>query len=212
MANIWPYLRKKMFKYIIIGSGFAFAAAVQPGPLLAFLLSRVAISGWRRTLPAAFAPVISDGPIAILVLLVLNRFAGGFEHILKATGGILLLYFAGSTLVGWRREKRGTASEAPSAPQTLFQAVAVNLVNPGPYLGWSLVLGPLTIEAWRQSYGQAIALVTSFYVTMVLALSLIIILFGTTSFLGSQGRSALVLASSAALAGIGVYQLLSALN
>ena len=44
------------------------------------------------------------------------------------------------------------------------------------------------------------------------ALSLIIILFGTTSVLGSQGRSALVLASSAALAGIGVYQLLSALN
>jgi threonine/homoserine/homoserine lactone efflux protein len=201
-----------MLKYIIIGSGFAFAAAVQPGPLMAFLLSRVSISGWRRTLPAAFAPVISDGPIAILVLLVLNRFAGGFEHILKAAGGILLLYFAGSTLAAWRREKTGTAMEPPSAPKTLFQAVAVNLVNPGPYLGWSLVLGPLTIEAWRQSYGHAIALVTSFYVTMVLSLSLIIILFGTTSFLGSQGRSLLMLASSAALASIGVYQLLSALN
>jgi len=123
-----------------------------------------------------------------------------------------LLYFAGSTLLAWRREKTGTALELPSAPQTLFQAVAVNLVNPGPYLGWSLVLGPLTIEAWRQSYGYAITLVTSFYVTMVLSLSLIIVLFGTTSFLGSQGRSVLMLASSAALAGIGIYQLLSALN
>lgn len=201
-----------MLKYFIIGSGFAFAAAVQPGPLMAFLLSRVAMSGWRRTLPAAFAPVISDGPIAILAILVLNRFAGGFEHILKAAGGMLLLYFAGSTLVAWRRAKTGTAAETPSAPQTLFQAVAVNLVNPGPYLGWSLVLGPLTIEAWRQSYGLAIALVTSFYVTMVISLSLIIILFGTTSFLGSQGRSVLMLVSSAALAGIGLYQLISALN
>jgi threonine/homoserine/homoserine lactone efflux protein len=201
-----------MLKYIIIGSGFAFAAAVQPGPLLAFLLSRVAISGWRRTLPAAFAPVISDGPIAILVLLVLNRIAGGFEQILKAAGGILLLYFAGSTLAAWRREETGTPMEAPSAPKTLFQAVAVNLINPGPYLGWSLVLGPLTIEALRQSCGHAITLVTSFYVTMVLSLSLIIILFGTTSFLGSRGRSALMLASSAALAGIGLYQLISALN
>ena len=201
-----------MLKYVILGSGFAFAAAVQPGPLMAFLLSRVSISGWRRTLPAAFAPVISDGPIAILALLVLNRFAGGFEPILKAAGGILLLYFAGSTLVAWRREKTGTALEPPSAPQTLFQAVAVNLVNPGPYLGWSLVLGPLTIEAWRQSYGYAITLVTSFYVTMVLSLSLIIVLFGTTSFLGPQGRGVLMLASSAALAGIGIYQLLSALN
>jgi hypothetical protein len=41
---------------------------------------------------------------------------------------------------------------------------------------------------------------------------MIIILFGTTSFLGSQGRSVLMLASSAALASIGVYQLISALN
>jgi len=201
-----------MLKYVILGSGFAFAAAVQPGPLMAFLLSRVSISGWRRTLPAAFAPVISDGPIAVLAVLVLDRFAGGFEPILKAAGGILLLYFAGSTLVAWRREKTGTASEPPSAPQTLFQAVAVNLVNPGPYLGWSLVLGPLTIEAWRLSYGYAITLVTSFYVTMVLSLSLIIVLFGTTSLLGLQGRRVLMLASSAALAGIGIYQLFSALD
>ena len=201
-----------MLKYVIIGSGFAFAAAVQPGPLMAFLLSRVSICGWRRTLPAAFAPVISDGPIAVLALLVLDRLAGGFEHMLKAAGGILLLYFAGSTLVTWRREKTGTASKPPSAPQTLFQAVAVNFVNPGPYLGWSLVLGPLTIEAWRQSHGYAITLVTSFYVTMVLSLSLIIVLFGTTSLLGLQGRRVLMLASSAALADIGIYQLFSALD
>jgi hypothetical protein len=55
-------------------------------------------------------------------------------------------------------------------------------------------------------------LVTSFYITIVLSLSLVIILLGTTSFLGSRGRSALMLTSSAALAGIGVYQLFSALN
>jgi len=198
-----------MFKYILIGGGYAFAAAVQPGPLLAFFFSRVAVSGWRRTLPAALAPVISDGPIAVLALLALNRFAGGFEHMLKAAGGILLLYFALKTFLTWRREKIGISQEAPSAPRTLFQAVAVNLVNPGPYLGWSLVLGPLAIEAWGQSHGHAVALVASFYVSMVLSLAMIILLLGTSSFLGSKGRRALILVSSAALAGIGVYQLLS---
>lgn len=201
-----------MLKYFTLGCGFAFAAAVQPGPLLAFLFSRVTISGWRRTLPAALAPVISDGPIAILVLIVLNRFGGDFVNILKFAGGILLLYFAGKTLSVWRREKTGTATEAPSAPKTLFQAVAVNLVNPGPYLGWSLVLGPLTIEAWNQSYGHAITLVTTFYVSMVLFLSIIIFFFGTTSLLGPRGKRNLTLTSSAALAGIGVYQILSVLK
>ena len=201
-----------MLKYFFLGCGFAFAAAVQPGPLLAFLFSRVTISGWRRTLPAAFAPVISDGPIAILVLFVLNRFGGGFVNILKAAGGILLLYFAGKTLFAWRQEKTGSALKAPSAPRTLFQAVAVNLVNPGPYLGWSLVLGPLAIEAWKQSYGNAIILVTTFYVSMVLFLSIIIILFGTTSLLGHRGKRALMLAAAAALTCIGIYQILSALK
>ncbi len=32
-----------MIENMIIGGGFAFAAAVQPGPLQAFLLSRVAV-------------------------------------------------------------------------------------------------------------------------------------------------------------------------
>jgi len=199
-----------MLKYILIGGGFAFAAAAQPGPLQAFLLSRVAVGGWKRTLPAAFAPVISDGPIAVLVLVVLNRVAGGFEHILKFAGGILLLYFAGSALAAWRRDKAGTEMEAPSAPRTLLQAVSVNLVNPGPYLGWSLVLGPLAIEAWNESAGYAIVLIASFYVTMVLSLGLFILLLGTTSFLGPRGRRALLFASSVALASIGVYQLVSA--
>lgn len=200
-----------MLKYVFLGGSIAFAAAVQPGPLQAFLLSRVAASGWRRTLPAALSPVISDGPIALLVLLVLHRLAGGFENLLKAAGGLVLLYFAWRTLAAWRSVQRGATVEAPSAPRTLIQAVAVNLVNPGPYLGWSLVLGPLAIEAWRLSPGCAVALVASFYASMVATLALTIVLFGATSVLGPKGRRVLLLASSLVLAGLGGYQLISAL-
>ncbi len=201
-----------MLKYIIIGSGFAFAAAAQPGPLQAFLLSRVAASGWRRTLPASLAPLISDGPIAVLILLVLHRLPDGFEDFLKAAGGILLLYFAVRAFLEWRREKDGAAMEAHSAPRTLFQAVAVNMVNPGPYLGWSLILGPLAIEAWRQTPAHAVALVAAFYISMVFSLALFILLLGTTSFLGPRGRRGLLLASSVALAALGVFQLVSVLG
>jgi len=58
---------RTMVEYIIIAAGFAFAAAAQPGPLQAFLLSRVVSAGWKQTLPAAFAPLISDVccPLAI---------------------------------------------------------------------------------------------------------------------------------------------------
>jgi len=83
-----------MIESIFIGSGFAFAAAVQPGPLQAFLLSKVAQSGWRRTLPASLAPLLSDIPIALLMLFFLNNISTAIYGVLKVSGGILLLYYA----------------------------------------------------------------------------------------------------------------------
>lgn len=201
-----------MLEYIIIGGGFAFAAAVQPGPLQAFLISRVAADGWRRTLPAAIAPLISDGPIAVVVLTLLHHVARGFESFLRGIGGVVFLCFAIKTFLEWRRAKRGAAEEAQSSPRTLLQAVAVNTVNPGPYLGWSLVLGPVALEAWARGPAYAVALVASFYVVMVSSLALFILLLGTTSFLGPRGRRGLLLASSFALAAIAVYSFWSAVT
>ena len=89
-----------MLEYIVIGGGFAFAAAAQPGPLQAFLISRVAADGWRRTLPAAFAPLVSDGPIAVVVLTLLHQVARGFESCLKGVGGIFHLEVDGSDVTG----------------------------------------------------------------------------------------------------------------
>ena len=200
-----------MLEYVVIGCAYAFAAALQPGPLQAFLLVRVAADGWRRTLPASLAPVLSDGPIALFVLVVLHRMSAEVGQVLRGLGGIALLYLAASTLRTWRRSREGGVVETQSAPQTLARAVGVNLINPGPYVGWSLVLGPLAIEAWRQSPGQAVALVVAFYVTIVLTLALFILLLGTSSFLGPRGRRGMLLASAAAMAAIGIYQLLSLL-
>jgi threonine/homoserine/homoserine lactone efflux protein len=199
-----------MFQYIAIGAGFAFAAAAQPGPLQVFLLSRVAAAGWRRTLPAALAPLISDGPIALLVLLLLHNVARGFESFLKGAGGIVLLYFAARTFLDWRRANQETEQPGPSAPRTLFHAVAVNIVNPGPYIGWSLVLGPLVQESWAQNPGYSIALIFSFYFVMIGSLALFIVLLGTTKYLGPRGRRRLLLAASFVLAGIGIYSIYSA--
>ena len=198
-----------MLKYIVVGGGFAFAAAVQPGPLQAFLLSRVASSGWRRTLPAAFAPVLSDIPIALVVLTVLHRVAGGFERFLRGAGGVVLLVFAVTAFLEWRRAAAGIPFSGRSAPRTLLDAVVVNIVNPNPYIAWSLVLGPLALEAWAEAPSKAIALVASFYLVMVLGLAAFILLVGATSYLGPRGRRALLLASSVVLAALGVWSLVS---
>src|SRR5512141_2895657 len=112
-------------EYLFVGCGFAMAAALQPGPLQAFLFSRVTRSGWVRTLPAALAPVLSDGPIAALVLLVLVRVPAAAQAVLQAGGGVLLLYLAGAAYRDWRRDRDAPVHDAAaSAPRTIAQAVA----------------------------------------------------------------------------------------
>jgi threonine/homoserine/homoserine lactone efflux protein len=200
-----------MLEYIIIGSGFAFTAAIQPGPLQAFLLSSVAKRGWIRTLPACLAPLLSDGPIVLLVLLVLNHVPATASRFLQAAGGILLLYLAWASYRQWREQASSTEIEDGSVPSSLLQAAAVNILNPNPYLAWSLVLGPTLLEAWRESPGNAAAFMLAFYATMVIVLAGIIVLLGTTRFLGPRGRRALVLVSAIILAALGLYQLISSL-
>jgi len=199
-----------MLEYVIVGSGFAVAAAAQPGPLQTFLLCRVAERGWRSTLPAAFSPLLSDGPIALLVMLVLGQLPGALTPVLRAAGGVLLLYLAGSALLQWRRGAIGVADSASGGPRTLLQAATVNLLNPNPYLGWSLVLGPTLLKAWSVAPVNGVVLLVSFYGTMVGALATTIVLLGTTRFLGPRGRQTLVPISALALGALGIYQLVAA--
>jgi threonine/homoserine/homoserine lactone efflux protein len=200
-----------MTESIIIGAGFAFAAAVQPGPLLAFLLSRVAENGWKRTLPAALSPLLSDGPIALVVLAVLKRLPREMDSLLQAAGGVFLLVLAAASYRRWKLASTAGSAEKGSGPPTLVQAALVNVLNPGPYLGWSLVLGPAAMNAWGRSPASAVVLIAVFYATMVTMLGLIIFAFGATSLLGPGGRRKLVLASTITLAALGVYLLVEAL-
>jgi threonine/homoserine/homoserine lactone efflux protein len=200
-----------MIEYILFGSGYAFAAAVQPGPLQAFFLSSVAQRGWKRTLPAAFAPLISDGPIAILTLFVLNQIPEAMSKTLQAVGGVFLIYLAWGSYRQWKRSAASDIETVTSAPQTLFKAVVVNILNPHPYIGWTLVLGPAFLDAWGQNPVYAAALVIAFYGTMVVAQAGTIVLFGATRFLGPKGRRALILVSAFLLAALGVYQITSSI-
>ena len=135
-----------MLTYLILGMTYAFAAAAQPGPLQTYLISQTLSHGWRRTLPAAFSPLISDGPVIALVLLVLSRVPAWMVQGLRLAGGVFVLYLAWGAVKSWRR---CDAQDMPPAPSSLLRAALVNVLNPNPYISWSLVLGPLLLKAWR---------------------------------------------------------------
>ena len=196
-----------MLSYVLFASGFAFAAVIQPGPLQAYLLSSVAQHGWRPTLPAALSPLLSDGPIILIVLLVLTRLPEAAARVLEAAGGLLLLYLAWSSYREWRRGPASGTEGSGRTPRTLLEAAGINFLNPNPWLGWSLVMGPALLAAWHAGVATGIALLVSFYGVMVSLTALMILLFGTTRFLSPTLRHSLILISAIVLALLGLYRL-----
>lgn len=180
---------------------------MQPGPFQAYLISQTLSHGWRRTLPAAFSPLVSDAPIIVLVLLILSRLPDWLLPALQIAGGALLIYLAWGAAIAWRTYAPAAQPTPPSGHQSLLRAALVNLVNPGPYLGWSLVMGPLLLKGWHQAPRYGIALLAAFYAAMILSLAGIIALFAAARQAGPRVNRALVGLSAVALAGFGGYQL-----
>ncbi len=198
-----------MLASLLFPAGFAFAAAIQPGPLQAYLLSSVAQRGWRRTLPAALSPLVSDGPIILIVLLVLTRLPEAAARGLRLAGGLLLLYFAWTSYRQWRRGPVLETNGAQAAPRTLIEAAGVNVLNPNPWLGWSLVMGPALLAAWQQGPAVGIGFLVVFYGILIGMTAAIILLFGATSLLSPRLRHTLILVSAVLLAALGLYQIVA---
>ena len=196
-----------MLIYLLQGIGYGFAAAAQPGPLQTYIISQALTKGWRRSLTAAFAPLVSDGPIVTLCLLVLSQLPPWFEKFLYLVGGVFVLYLAYGAFQTWRTFDATSATEEGDARQSVFKAAFVNLLSPGPYIFWSLVTGPILVAGWREAPLFGVALMLGFYMTFVLSLMAIIVVFGTMRGLGEKIRRALLGASAVALLGFGLYQL-----
>lgn len=196
--------------FLLVGISYALSAGLQPGPLQAFFLAKVAEGGWRRALPAAFAPLISDAPIALVSIFLLQVLPGSFRNWLQLAGGITLLFFAWSAFRNFRREQPPAGNDLSSTPKTIGQAALINLLNPNPYLGWSLVMGPAVISAWEVGPGMALALLLSFYITMISTSLLLIYLMGQALLIGPGARRILSLVSGTLLIGLGLYFLIQA--
>ena len=195
-----------MSPYVLLGATYAFAAAVQPGPFQTYLISSTLTRGWRRTLPAVFAPILSDIPIISLVLLVLTEVPPLAVNLLKLAGGLFLLYLAAGAFASFRAYQAPQIGGTAHTTRTVFEAAVVNLLNPNPYLSWSLVLGPLLLQAWRAAPAYGIGLLASFYITMIASTAVILIPFAGARALGPRVGRAMLGVSAPTLAAIGVYQ------
>lgn len=195
-----------MWSQLILGAGFAFAAAMQPGPTQSYLLSATMSQGWRRAIPAAFAPLISDAPIFVVAVFVLSRVPAAFIRLLHFGGAVFLFYLAYAAFRTWRTLDPDRVPVGAESQSTLWRAAMVNFLNPNPWLGWTLVMGPLFLTAYGEAPAHGVALVAGFYGVMVLSLAGLVTLFATARWLGPRVIKGSLMLSVAALAGFGCYQ------
>lgn len=196
-----------MWFYILQGIGYGFAAAAQPGPFQTYLISQSLLKGWKRSLPAAFAPLVSDGPIIALCLLVLTRVPVWFTEFLYMAGGLFLLYLAYTTYKAWRHFHLLISNQETETQQSILRAALINALSPGPYIFWSLVTGPILMTSWRETPIHGIGFMAGFYITMISSLMTMIFIFSTARQLGPRVNRALLGISAIALLCFGLYQL-----
>jgi len=196
-----------MWSYLVFGFTYAFAAVVQPGPFQTYLMSETLTRGWRATLPAAFAPLLSDLPIIVLVLIGLSRIPTELVRFLHLAGAVFLFFLCWRAFLAWRRYDSSSGENVASGPHPLFKAMFVNLLNPHPWLGWSLILGPLFLKGYRESPAHGIVLIIGFYGTMIIGLFGLIMVFAFAQRLGPRISRIMLGLSVLALLFFGLYQL-----
>jgi threonine/homoserine/homoserine lactone efflux protein len=193
-----------MLSYLGQGLLSGFSAAAQPGPFQTFVILQALNRGWRRALPVSLAPLISDGPIVVLMLLILSQVPPWLEPVLYVAGGLFVLYLAWGAYRSWRHFS--PVQEAPGE-QGILKAAMTNALSPGPYLFWGTVAGPILIAGWRESPANGIGFLAGFYLAMIGTLVGLIVTFGAARHLGPKVSRILLGISAIALAGFGLYQL-----
>jgi threonine/homoserine/homoserine lactone efflux protein len=201
-----------LFSYLIKAATIGFSAGVTPGPLQAVFLSYAIKGGWKKALPAAFAPLFSDIPVVLVVFLILNNLPSTFLSVLQVAGAGFLLYLAWDSFKAFQNYQAVQEADDTNSVGTLLKAVTMNLLGPGPWLFWSLINGPNLIQAWEIAPWWGIAYIATFYGVFILSNIALILMFSSMRQLGEHVRRGLLLVSALVLAGFAIYQGLQGLG
>ena len=170
-----------MIALIAQAIGYGFAAGTSPGPLLSFLVGTTLTYGWRLGLMVVLAPLLTDLPIILVMVFLLEQLPDLLLNIIQIAGGLFVLWLAWGTWCEVRQGVAIIAEDAVAAGMTsrgvLWRAITMNYLSPGPYIFWGSVTGPLLRDALDQSALHVISFLLAFYGTFLLILVMWVIAF-----------------------------------
>ncbi len=168
------------------GSLLGLAAGFSPGPLTVLVIAETLRHGLRSGLQVAIAPILTDIPIILLAMLALEHLVSiplAFGAVSLA-GGVFLLWLGyGSMRVGGVR-----ISSTSEQPHSIRRGIAINLLNPNPYVFWVSVGVPTILAALSVSWTYAAAFLGAFFFSIVGSKALLArLVHGSRTFM--QGRA-----------------------
>jgi threonine/homoserine/homoserine lactone efflux protein len=184
-----------LIPFLIQGASLGLSASISPGPLLFYLISQSLFGGWKRGAIVAIAPLISDTPLIIVIVVLLDQVPPLFLRLISLFGGIYLLYLAWKLFLKWRQKYSLQLDESAKPYQNLGRAILVNYLSPGPYLFWTLVNGPLLLQALRISIIHGIGFLVSFYGLFIGCMFIFAAIFSQVRRFGQHLVMALTLSS-----------------
>lgn len=153
-----------MTAFLLSGLVLGLSGGLSPGPLLALVASETLQHGIRAGIKIALAPLLTDLPIVLAAIWLLEPLAD--RHLALALihlgGG---LYLVG---LGWRGLRfRGARPESIDGAGALRRGVIANFLNPSPYLFWLTVGAPTVLAAGRHGGAAIAAFIGAFYLMLI---------------------------------------------
>lgn len=158
-------MAEKMIEFLSAGTLLGLAAGFSPGPLLVLVISETLRHNIKAGIKVSIAPLITDVPIILISLLILNRLAGlklvlGCISIL---GGVFILYLGYESM-----KTRGVELNLSSASSGSFRkGVITNALNPHPYIFYTTVGAPIILKSLNQNFLSTVSFVGSFLLLLV---------------------------------------------
>ncbi len=154
-----------MIEALLTGTLLGLSAGFSPGPLLALVISEGLRHGVWGGIRVALAPLITDLPIVVGSLLVVQRLSGfdNFLGLISIVGAGFVAYLGIDSM----RVKGIELSDEKTRPRSLIRGVMTNLLSPHPYLFWFAVGAPVTIAAHDRGLAASSSFIFTFYLLLV---------------------------------------------
>lgn len=151
--------------FLFSGIIFGLAAGISPGPLIALVFSETIKYGKKEGFKIALAPLITDLPIVLFVLLILSRLT---KHdlvvgIITLFGAVYLIYLGVENL----RVKINEFEVKLEKKGALKRGIIANFLSPHPYLFWLFIGGPMILKSLNMHVFATILFILGFYSLLV---------------------------------------------